>query len=216
MRSCPAKAVGTLGSVVPSRRKSGDHPYRCPPSSRASTRETRCRYAWRAGKRSRSALSARHCGGWLALAPSVPMHRWLMCARRQPRASACPAILAHRSTSGGDCVGEPLGPGVQPYALEPGGSRPLLSSESSGGSSTIGRYDPPQCGVCVMLATTGATGVRGWLQTHLPYWMTPKRLRAFTVALFTVAILASSVTISGSTPNDGPQTAHPAHAGQFR
>jgi len=67
-----------------------------------------------------------------------------------------------------------------------------------------------------MVAATGATGVRGWLQTHLPYWMTPKRLRAFTVALFTVAIVASSVTLSSSTPNQGQPPAHPAHAAQFR
>jgi hypothetical protein len=68
-----------------------------------------------------------------------------------------------------------------------------------------------------MVAATGATGVRAWLRVHLPYWMTPKRLRVFTAALFTMAILGSSVTLSGSTrPDHSQPPAHPAHAGQSR
>ena len=68
-----------------------------------------------------------------------------------------------------------------------------------------------------MVAATGATGLRAWLRAHLPYWMTPKRLRVVTVTLFTVALLGSSVTLNGSTrASQSRAPAHPAHAGALR
>jgi len=59
-----------------------------------------------------------------------------------------------------------------------------------------------------MAAAAGATGTRSWLQAQHQTWLTPKRLRAATIALFLAAFGFSSVTISGSTP--------PSHSGQPR
>ena len=50
-----------------------------------------------------------------------------------------------------------------------------------------------------MAAMAGASGVRSWLQAHHLAWLTPRRMRAATVALFAVAVLVSSVGLSGST-----------------
>ncbi|MGI8921709.1 MAG: hypothetical protein ACR2HD_08600 [Solirubrobacteraceae bacterium] len=46
---------------------------------------------------------------------------------------------------------------------------------------------------------TGASGVRSWLQNHHLTWLTPRRLRVATIAVFVMAILVSSVGLSGST-----------------
>lgn len=54
------------------------------------------------------------------------------------------------------------------------------------------------CVACAMAAAAGASGVRTWLQTHHLSWLTPRRLRAITVALFVVALLVSSVGLTGS------------------
>ena len=51
-----------------------------------------------------------------------------------------------------------------------------------------------------MAAAAGATGVRTWLQAHHLTWLTPRRLRAATIALLAAALLVSSVGLSGSTP----------------
>jgi hypothetical protein len=53
--------------------------------------------------------------------------------------------------------------------------------------------------------------VRAWLQTHHLTWLTPRRLRAATIAVFAVAFVISTVGLSGSTPpkHAGPvQTSH--------
>jgi hypothetical protein len=57
-----------------------------------------------------------------------------------------------------------------------------------------------------MAAAAGATGTRSWLQAQHQTWLTPKRLRAATIALFVAAFGFSSITLSGSTP--------PSHSGQ--
>ncbi|HEY8867506.1 MAG TPA: hypothetical protein VIM22_11260 [Solirubrobacteraceae bacterium] len=49
-----------------------------------------------------------------------------------------------------------------------------------------------------MAAMAGAAGVRAWLQAHHLTWLSEARLRRATIALFTVAILVSSVAFSGS------------------
>jgi hypothetical protein len=49
-----------------------------------------------------------------------------------------------------------------------------------------------------MTAMAGATGARSWLQAQQSTWLTPERLRAFTIALFVVAFVISSVALSGS------------------
>ena len=53
---------------------------------------------------------------------------------------------------------------------------------------------------CMMAAagTIGASsGIRAWLGQKRAQWLTPKRLRYITVALFAVAVLVSG-TLSGS------------------
>lgn len=49
-----------------------------------------------------------------------------------------------------------------------------------------------------MAAAAGATGVRSWLQTRHLTWLTPRRLRAATVALFVVAFAVSSIGLAGA------------------
>lgn len=51
-----------------------------------------------------------------------------------------------------------------------------------------------------MAAAAGATGVRSWLAAHHLTWLTPRRMRAVTIGLMVAGLLASSVTLSGSTP----------------
>lgn len=49
-----------------------------------------------------------------------------------------------------------------------------------------------------MAAAAGASGARSWLQTRHLTWLTPKRMKAATIAIFVAALLISSVGISGS------------------
>jgi hypothetical protein len=49
-----------------------------------------------------------------------------------------------------------------------------------------------------MMAASAATGFRSWLQTHRFGWLTPKRMRALTIAAMLAAGLVSTVGISGS------------------
>lgn len=56
-----------------------------------------------------------------------------------------------------------------------------------------------QCMAGAMTATAGATGIRAWLATRAYAWLTPKRLKAITVALVAIALIASTVLVSGST-----------------
>lgn len=51
-----------------------------------------------------------------------------------------------------------------------------------------------------MAAAAGASGARSWLQAQHVTWLTPRRLRAATIALFVAAFGFSSVSFSGSTP----------------
>ncbi|HEV3094310.1 MAG TPA: hypothetical protein VGY30_07320 [Solirubrobacteraceae bacterium] len=56
------------------------------------------------------------------------------------------------------------------------------------------------CVGCAMAAASSASGLRVWLQTHHLSWLTPKRLRAITIAAMCAAGLVSTVGVSGSTP----------------
>ncbi len=49
-----------------------------------------------------------------------------------------------------------------------------------------------------MAAAAGASGVRSWLQARHMTWLTPRRLRAATLALFVAAFGISSFGLSGS------------------
>jgi len=51
-----------------------------------------------------------------------------------------------------------------------------------------------------MAAASTASGLRTWLQTHQLGWLTPRRLRAITIAAMCAAGLVSTVGVSGSTP----------------
>ena len=63
-----------------------------------------------------------------------------------------------------------------------------------------------------MAAAAGATGVRSWLQAQHMTWLTPRRIRVATIALFIAAFGISSIGISGSTPP--PAKALHAHVGR--
>jgi len=55
-----------------------------------------------------------------------------------------------------------------------------------------------QCMAGAMTATAGAAGIRAWLATRAFRWLTPKRMKAITIGLIAVALLASTVLIGGS------------------
>ena len=50
-----------------------------------------------------------------------------------------------------------------------------------------------------MTAAAGVTGLRAWVQNRAWPWLTPTRRRRATIAAFVVAVLVSSVSLSGST-----------------
>jgi hypothetical protein len=50
-----------------------------------------------------------------------------------------------------------------------------------------------QCMATAMTAVGAAGGIRGWLASKQPDWLTPRRLKAITAGLLTVAVLASGV-----------------------
>ncbi len=72
-----------------------------------------------------------------------------------------------------------------------------------------------QCMASAMTAGAAATGMRAWIATHSPSWMTQRRLK-----LTTAAILAAGVLASGShlAPNAAASTAAQAatHANATR
>ena len=55
-----------------------------------------------------------------------------------------------------------------------------------------------QCMMTAMGATASATGIRSFIAAkHFP-WVTPKRLKAITVALMVAALLVSALFVTGS------------------
>jgi hypothetical protein len=65
------------------------------------------------------------------------------------------------------------------------------------------------CAACAIAAMAGANGARSWLQARHLTWLTPRRMRAATVALFAVATLFASVGLSGSSkPQPRPAVHH--------
>jgi hypothetical protein len=62
-----------------------------------------------------------------------------------------------------------------------------------------------QCMASAMTAGAVATGMRAWVATQQPSWMTPRRLK-----LVTAALLAAGVLASGS--HLAPNAADPAKA----
>jgi hypothetical protein len=68
------------------------------------------------------------------------------------------------------------------------------------------------CAGCAIAAASAATGFRSWLQNHHFGWLTPKRMRAATIAAMCAAGLVSTVGLSGSTPPSAHAPAHHAPA----
>jgi hypothetical protein len=67
-----------------------------------------------------------------------------------------------------------------------------------------------------MAAASAATGFRTWLQSHSFGWLTPKRMRALTLAAMCAAGLVSTVGISGSTAPASAQAKPAAHHASIR
>jgi hypothetical protein len=61
------------------------------------------------------------------------------------------------------------------------------------------------CAACALAAASAASGFRTWLQNSRLGWLTPKRLRALTIAAMCAAGIVSTIGFSGS-------SAPPAHA----
>ncbi|MCW3027093.1 MAG: hypothetical protein JWN81_304, partial [Solirubrobacterales bacterium] len=71
------------------------------------------------------------------------------------------------------------------------------------------------CAGCAILAASAASGVRSWRQSHHLGWLTPRRMRALTIAAMCAAGLVSTIGFSGSTsaPTHAGRTAAVAHQG---
>jgi hypothetical protein len=63
-----------------------------------------------------------------------------------------------------------------------------------------------------MAAASAASGLRTWLQTHHLGWLTPRRLRALTIAAMCAAGLVSTAGVSGSTPPPAHHTVQASRA----
>jgi hypothetical protein len=61
-----------------------------------------------------------------------------------------------------------------------------------------------QCMASAMTAGAATTGVRAWVATHNPRWMTARRLKLTSAALLTVGVLASGSHLA---PNGGTAVA---------
>jgi hypothetical protein len=66
------------------------------------------------------------------------------------------------------------------------------------------------CAACAFVAASAASGARAGLQAYGPRFLTPKRIRIATVAMFAAAFLGGSVAISGTAPPSHAQHAAPA------
>ena len=55
-----------------------------------------------------------------------------------------------------------------------------------------------QCMATAMTAVGAASGARAFLGTRRFRWLTPRRLRAITIGLAVLAVLASATLVSGS------------------
>jgi hypothetical protein len=73
-----------------------------------------------------------------------------------------------------------------------------------------------QCMASAMVAGAAASGMRAWLATHSPSWMTPRRLKLATGALLAAGVLAAGSHVAPNAPpaKAAAQTASAAQAGR--
>jgi hypothetical protein len=55
-----------------------------------------------------------------------------------------------------------------------------------------------QCMATASVAVGSASGIRAWIRHRGGSWLTPGRMRAVTVALLTLAVLASGTVLGGT------------------
>ncbi|HEX3609389.1 MAG TPA: hypothetical protein VHU14_06960 [Solirubrobacterales bacterium] len=69
-----------------------------------------------------------------------------------------------------------------------------------------------QCMASAMTAGAAATGMRAWIATHSPSWMTPRRLKLTTAAILAAGVLASGSHLApnGSAPAAAQAATHTA------
>lgn len=79
---------------------------------------------------------------------------------------------------------------------ENGTTAPVKSGPSNSPAPALRFAD--MCAACAMAAAAGATGARTWLQTRHMTWLTPKRIKAATIALFVAAFGFSTIGLSSS------------------
>ena len=72
------------------------------------------------------------------------------------------------------------------------------------------------CAGCVLTAASAATGFRTWMQNSALPWLTPRRMRALTIAVMSAAAIFSTIGFSGSSAPSaraaGGASAHAARA----
>ena len=56
-----------------------------------------------------------------------------------------------------------------------------------------------QCMASAMTAGAAVTGMRAWIASHSPHWMTPRRLKLTTAAILCLGVLAAGSHISPAT-----------------
>ena len=60
-----------------------------------------------------------------------------------------------------------------------------------------------QCMITAATSVSAASGVRAWVGNRFGAVLTPRRLRLITIALFSLAVLASGLFVSGSGAQPG-------------
>jgi len=63
-----------------------------------------------------------------------------------------------------------------------------------------------QCMATAMTAGAATTGIRAWVATRAPRWLTPTRLKRLTVVLMVGGVLAAGVHVGPSTQPESEGT----------
>jgi len=70
-----------------------------------------------------------------------------------------------------------------------------------------------QCMATAMTTGAAASGMRAWIATHQPHWMTPRRLKLATAAILTAGVISSGSHLAPNAPAPAPASAK-ASAGE--